>query len=253
MPGGPGVEISGTRIGLAGIIYFNYMSDVLVLTGYDNAIKPLGDLTSISAMIYAVRNSFDFHCERTYHSRMHPSFQKVECVLSGLLTHRYVIWIDSDAIVTNFDFTPITKCWPGINVSKDWGKQIDSSGRKIPDYTHFSMGIFVATRAAAPVFWYLLQQKQWYFKIALEQAALQEGVENYGWIRDLVHVHPRRFLNSVDAHLGEIIDPETGRLLHEDNPVLEPWQPGDFICHVTGRSLEEKLKQVGHYLMTGGF
>jgi hypothetical protein len=226
---------------------------VLVLTGYDDEIKRLGDLVSQSAMIYAHRRGFAFHRERWYHSRMHPSFQKVEFVLSGLLKHEYVIWIDSDAIVTNFEVDPIPECKPGINLSKDWGKQVDKNGGSIPDCIHFSAGIFVATRESVPVFQYLLEQKHWYFKIDLEQAALQEGVLKHSWIRNLVHIHPRRFLNSVDAHLGEIIDPETGRLLHEDNPVVEPWEPGDFICHITGRSLEEKMKQVRKYLRTGEF
>jgi hypothetical protein len=228
----------------------------LVLTGYDDGMKEVGDLTSLLMRSYAYFHSFDFRCVREYHQRMHPSFQKMEQILLELESYDRVVWIDADAVITNFRTNLDWFVEDGINVSEDWGKPVSDvtdNHKPLPLTRHFSMGIFVSTKEAIPVFRWVLEQKHWYWKMSFEQSAMQDGATDHGWIRKLVHIHPNRVMNSVDAALGELIDPRTGRLAHEGNPVRTPWALGDWLCHLTGRSNAERLKRIEHYVKTGSF
>jgi len=221
---------------------------ITVLTGYDDAFAGVGDLTTPRIAEYADTHGFYYRCQRHYHTSTHPSFQKVELALQELISLAdVVIWIDADALITNNFINPLQRCKPGLNVSQDWGRQEDKEKNGIPLTHHFSMGIFVATREAVPVLKWLLYQTQWYFHPLWEQSALQEGMEKHDWIYKLVHIHPRRFMNSVDEELGHLIDSETGREYHDGNPPQEPWQVGDWLCHLTGRPNEERIKRINQF------
>jgi hypothetical protein len=223
--------------------------DTMVLTGYDDNMAEVGYLTSGLMSEYARRQGFEFYRIREYHKLMHASFQKVESVIHFLVSgFSHVIWIDADTLVTNLDFSPISDCKPGLNVSRDWGNV--NPGAKHD--SHFSMGNFVATPEAIPLFKYALNQTQWHWvDPGLEQAAIQEGHDNHQWIRDLVTVHNRRWSNSVDAGLVDIIDPKTNRPFHEDNPVHEPWEPGDWLLHLTGRPKWARAQNLENFFKTG--
>lgn len=225
----------------------------LVLTGYDDAMACVGELTRPSIENFANRWGFNFECIREYHDRKHPSFQKVEAILDWLTYYENIIWIDADSIITNHVINPLSFSKPGLNVSTDWGRPQDFYEKDIPFMQHFSMGNFVVTPEFIPSFEWVLKQEQWWFKPQWEQSATQEGVGSGDIPSDLVHIHPRRFLNAVDKSLGEIIDPKTGRPFHHGNPVSEPWSPGDFLCHVTGRTPVERIKQFDIYFRTGAF
>lgn len=209
------------------------MNTCTLVTGYDDQMSSIGDLTCPIMEEYANYHDFSFTCVKQYHSRMHPSFQKVEAVLDAFKQSDTVIWMDADVIVTNKKIDPFYQfsfAEPGLNMSRDvWPLSV-------PDTFNFTAGVMVSTREAIPVFEWLLTQEHRFFSPPWEQAALRDGMQ-HEWIRSLVHVHDRRVMNSLPFN----------------EHVPEPWQPGDWVCHLSGLSNDVRVEQFKRYKTQGNF
>ena len=77
--------------------------NILILTGYDDNIKELGEATDVSKRAYAELHGYDFHVKRDYITETHPSWQKIQAVRDRLRDYDAVVWFDSDTVITNPD------------------------------------------------------------------------------------------------------------------------------------------------------
>jgi hypothetical protein len=198
----------------------------ILLCGYDEAMKELGDLTAPLQQAYASKHGYDFKCHRIYSRDVMAYWEKLYFVRDALNEYEEVHWVDSDIVITNPNrFFQTEKA--GLHVSRDWG--VDAVGPY-----DFSSCHFVATKEAALFFDFAILKEQWWLKERLyDQDALREVIASYlkgkNLIRadrpdlatdaDLIYIHPRRTFNSVPIEV------------HESTP--EPWQPGDFCAHLT--------------------
>lgn len=185
----------------------------IVLTGYDDAMSSVGDLTAPLIADYAARHGFEYHCMRQFRGGVSPQWQTAEAVVACLASFDIVLWIGADVAVSESRFDPVPFLGPGLNVSLDWGPSAS-------DDTFFSTGSYAATRESLPL-WSLALKKidVWGNCELWEQSALQEVCRERPEYLSLVHVFPRRFFNSVPVEL-------------QPNAV-EPWRPGDWLCHMT--------------------
>lgn len=187
------------------------MTQVTVVSGFDDAMAEVGFWVQGGVRAYARRMGYGYHLKRDYVGDTHPSWQKVREVVRFLKLGHSVLWVDADSVITNglVDLVPLMR--PGLNVSQDWGD----------NGSPFSLGNFFATPESLPVWEKVLaKESSWANRPLWEQSAAQE-LWNSGdaEARSLIHVHPRRLLNAVP------------REWHGGAP--EPWQPGDFLCHLT--------------------
>lgn len=199
----------------------------LVLTGYDDAMACVGELTAPRHQEYADFHDCDFHCIRDFHKDNSPSWQTGERVAEQLKSYDMVIWLGADVIVTNLYLEPFDQFRPGLNASQDWANNATEP-------FHFSMGSYAATKESLPL-WNAALAKAgvWANKPLWEQSALQEACREDPQLFSLVTVFPRRFFNAVPYGF------------HENIP--EPWQPGDWLCHLTGSGNERRLGFIRSY------
>lgn len=196
----------------------------LVLTAFDNAMAPIGELTAPLMMAYANRHGYDFHCTRHFEVGCQSYWQKVWDIhaftsLSNPVRHHYdrILWLDSDQMICNPDWTPP---WTeGFHASLDWGTDAVSDD-------HFSACGFVVCRDAFGIFssvaqlHYLFREREF-----PEQMALRSMRESHG---DMMHTHPRRVFNAVPKEISE--------------EAPEPWELGDFCCHLTHVPCERRVE-----------
>lgn len=187
----------------------------LLLTGYDDAMACIGDLTAPLMERYAYRHDLDFHCVREYESYTHPAWQKLELVAAALKWGSpYVIWLDADMVITNPASVPPPQPTPkALGLSRDWGEDATGSG-------DFSTGAFVAGEGALPILEEAMTRTRWQNAPLWDQSALREVWADCPWARERVQVLPRCIMNPVPDSVCP-------------GKVVTPWRPGDWLCHLT--------------------
>ncbi len=206
-----------------------------LLTGYDDAMSYIGDLTSPLMDRYARLHGMEYKCRRLfgdvaprlewqeYVDGSHPAWQKIRVVIEAFNDGAgMVMWLDADSVITNPSLEWRSK-QSGLHVSRDWGIEGKASD--------FSTGNFVAYADTLPL-WEeaALRGPEWAHEPLYEQSAVVEMYEELAWVHNLVHIYPRRVLNSVPIEAGF-------------EAVAEPWQPGDFLCHLTNMPSREARVQ----------
>lgn len=189
----------------------------LLLTGYDDTFKPIGDLTAPLMQKYASRHGFDFLCARQYLPEIPASWQKVLHIGGTLFRYDRIICLDADQKVTNFDFE-VPECI-GFQASLDWGPDA-------VDNSFFSMGAFVVDQKCGAFMSYLLNCMGYRLNDPFWE---QDSARDYYRAgTGGMTIHPRRVFNAVPL----ICQPEA----------VEPWQPGDWCAHITSRSIEDRVR-----------
>jgi len=183
----------------------------------------LGCLTAPLMERYAYRHDMDFHCVREYETGTSPAWQKLELVIAALKWGSpSVLWLDADVMITAPDTPPPDLLPTALCVSRDWGLDAFGPG-------DFSTGAFIARSSALPLIVEAMERRDWANRPLWDQSALREVWQSCMWARELIQVHPRRVLNPVPEEVcpGKVVD---------------PWQPGDWLCHLTMLPFTERVK-----------
>jgi hypothetical protein len=193
----------------------------LLLTGFDNKMKELGELTSPVMLAYASRHEMDFRCVRTYPPGVPAYWQKMLDVIIGFDEgYNRVIWVDADILITNFDYVP--EWSTGFHASMDWGR--DATGPEC-----FSMCCFVACPDSRHLFQWVIDHREDYINGDFpEQKPMRELYDMSEANRQVMTIHPSRVFNSVPIEVHET--------------VVNPWQPGDWLCHLTMIPFSDRVK-----------
>lgn len=211
---------------------------LLVLTGCDYAMLELAEITMethadlASAMGAGFRRIMPFE----YGTDTHPSWQKLRFVQQAFEDgYDRVLWLDADTVVTNNYCPKLSDCTAGttgttdggecLTVSKDWG--VPESGM---ESVYFSMGNFIwrNTQAGRRLLTAALNLQPKHGNSPLwEQSAIQQICMDGGPEKHGVLILPRRAFNSVPKH--PLV------------PAVEPWEDGDFLCHMTAMPHEDRI------------
>lgn len=199
----------------------------LLLTAYDNAMAPIGDLTSPLMLAYANRHGYDFHCSRIIEIGSESYWQKVWDIraftsLSNPVRKEYdrIIWLDCDQVVTNPEWTPPWES--GFHASLDWG--VDALNDD-----HFSACGFVVCRDAFGIMT-SVADRHYLFREELfpEQAAMRYIRREHLKEREMMFIHSRRQFNAVPKEVCQ--------------EAPEPWERGDFCAHLTHVPVEKRAE-----------
>lgn len=193
----------------------------LLLTGYDAAMAPIGDLTSPLMLTYASKHGMDFLCVRNYPKDVPAYWGKVTAILNAFKNgYDSVMWLDADQVITNSDFYFHSQS--GFHASLDWG--VDAV-----DDSFFSMCGFVIHQDAKFLLEWVydnwLQYIDWDFP---EQAPMRHLHRESKRARNMMGICTRRVFNAVPMEIGE--------------GVIDPWRAGDFCCHLTHVPVERRVE-----------
>lgn len=213
----------------------------LVLTGCDRNMDAIGSLTCNNHRAYALRHGYDFERFTDYEGlTYHPSWHKLHLLKDRLQKYEQILWLDADAVVTNpgLELGKANLAHPTapLTVSGDWSGEPDNC----PDW-HFSMGNFIATPEALALIDRALELEATYGNHNLwEQECLQWIYKHEEQWRPYYGVMPRRTLNAVPGDLPGLFQKPA-----------EPWQPGDFLAHLTWIGMDKRAELFWHYDQAG--
>src|SRR3990167_9711436 len=79
---------------------------ILVYTGYDNAFKFVGDITSPNKFLYARKYDYEFLMTRDYRGFDRPiSWYKIKKIRELLPYYDWIFWTDADSCIMNYDLS----------------------------------------------------------------------------------------------------------------------------------------------------
>ena len=211
--------------------------DILILTGYDDNMQELGDICLPSKRAYAERNGYAFECVREYPKDVHPSWHKLQLLRERIDKFDAILWLDADTIVTNpekviHEFTPRYV----LMASADWCSYTDRS------FEMPSMGNFMLFNNPFTQGWIasaMAEEYRFSDRPMWEQSAIQECMRAMPEFNEMVDVRPRRWFNSVHPTCRP----------HGKDPGA-PWQPGDFLIHLTG--VENRIELAKEFAALAG-
>ena len=218
------------------------MARYLVLTGYDDAMKAVGDRCSATHRAYAERHGYDHEVVRQYLPTSHPSHQKIRLLRERIERYDAILWLDADTVVMNkwFSIDKFVGHRHVMDISVDWCAPVSDDDR--PERTTYvSCGNFILwnTPDTAQFIkeWDSHSERYAVRPICCwEQDGLRAAMQASFWFNDLVRRHPRRVLNAVHETC-------TNRNFPDSAP--KPYQPGDFLLHLTNVDRHAILTSIG--------
>ena len=194
------------------------------MTAWTENMRSVVEITAANKKEYAHRHGYEFaNILIEPKSNEYPAWAKVVLLLELIPTVDRLLWIDADAFITNPEISleqiPYA---PGFTASRDWGVNAPLHD--------FSTAALVLTPHALPIFQSAIKKTHWANRPLWDQNALREAAVNF---RSIVKVLPRRTLNAVPQELLPL--------------AVEPWQEGDFICHLTNTSNPERRVFLDRY------
>jgi hypothetical protein len=193
----------------------------LLLTGYDEAMKPLGDLTAPLMLAYASRHGMDFKCVRNYPANIPAYWHKMTVIVEAFDEgYDRVFWCDADQKIMNFDFYPTWET--GFHASLDWGADA-------ADASFFSMCAFIACRETRFLFQWVLDREIDFINVDFpEQTPMRHLFRNSPRAQGVMATEGRRVFNAVPIQISP--------------HVVDPYQPGDFAAHLTHLPIGDRVR-----------
>jgi len=213
---------------------------ILILTAYDDHIQALGEACDISKKEYSEKWGYSFISKKINKIEgTHPSWQKLQILIDhiNLNQYDYIVWLDSDIIITNytFDIKTLFDDNYALTFPEDWcappgynprAKYFSACAIIINCKTTVALDI-IKTANADP---YYKNSGCW------DQSALMGVLGSNKEFNDKVHRVPRSILNAVDREA----DFREGMYV---------WQHGDFCVHLTGLGdHKNRLPKVPYYM-----
>lgn len=189
-----------------------------IITASTKEIRDISSLCLTSKRVYAANWNVDFvsYLDDSFTPLAHPSFQKLEFIRRWLIRGEAVLWLDADSHITNLEISP-ESFWPEGNAvmtaSRDYG-----GFERGPDKS-WSAGNCFWLPDALPWINEALTRTEYAWAGLWDQDALQ-ATQPAG----AVDIRPPRAMNAVLPSFG----------------LEASWQPGDFLIHFTGVSLDQR-------------
>lgn len=211
----------------------------LVLLGHDNRLD-FAPLAEKSYADYAARHGYAFHCAKflpEVEGYGHPAWQKLPLMQRMIEEDKWdwILWADTDSIVTNeaqdlysltgWAYPPNQPDASWMLVSRDWsdGESPWSAGVMLVRSCPQSHAFFSEARKHGE----FMNSGCW------DQSALHAVCRETPWLAEGLKILPRRILQSVPKETSD--------------GVVEPWQPGDFICHFSGQENRHRRARMERY------
>lgn len=202
--------------------------NVLILSGYDDAMKEVGDRCTATHKRYAERHGYAHEVVREYLPGSHPSYAKIRLLKERIDRYDAIAWLDADSVVMNMDVTieSLVSHDHILTISADWCCPIGTEENGLDELIGVSCGNFIL-RNCEGVHTFLDKwdaPRRWMTRQMWEQSQLREVMQADQWVNAQVKRLPRWAMNSVDATCCNRAFP---------NGAPFPYKDGDFIYHLT--------------------
>jgi hypothetical protein len=203
---------------------------VLILSGYDDAMKEVGDRCTATHRKYAERHGYDCEVVRHYRPDTHPSHQKIRLIQERIDRYDRIMWLDADSVVMNMDQRPAedwVKDGAVITISADWCCAVEDDEVEPITTIGVSCGNFIVSNTPdVHRFIDIWDQyaKRFENRGMWEQSGLRDAMKSVQWVNDRVHRLHRRKMNSVHPTC-------VNRNFPDRAP--KPYEPGDWLLHLT--------------------
>jgi len=227
---------------------------VLVVTGCDEAMHSVLDLTIPSKLRYVQKHGYDFNILRSFPST--PSinidgttpiglgFARTIHTFQMLEHYDVVMWLDGDSIVTN-NTMPIEDFITDTHTayfSYDWPVAPDGS----TGHVGFSGGNFILqlTKDTEALFNTFLQASQQYLHDSGADQACFNAIYNQTPLRGSFKILEHRYLNAVPdfitrTKVWQACPNRTGP--NKTFTIPAPWNEDCFLAHLTGCNTEDRV------------
>jgi hypothetical protein len=219
------------------------MAKILILSGYDDAMAPIGDRCTATHKAYAERHAYDHEVVRHYLPTSHPSHQKIRLLKERIHKYDGILWLDADTVVTDLGhwFEDIEVPTEHVmDISVDWCAPPQDDDADIITSTYVSCGNFILWNTPnTPRF--LAEWEEASVPYATrnlccwEQDGLRAAMRSI-WFNCRVMRHHRRKFNAVHPTC-------VNRNFPDRAP--KPWEPGDFLLHLTNVDRSAILDSLG--------
>ena len=213
----------------------------LILTGSDNKMFDLLDLTLKSKIEYCTKHGYDLMVKKQWSDitelnfsvEKHMGFLRVFTAFQRLSIYDLVAWIDADAFITNFNYKieDIANSDHCFFVSRDWF--FDENDQNITVNT----GNFILKKTSEINSFYESFAKT--SQMFLNDATQDQRTLNYMYFSGMqtknMRIVDKKYLNSVPELMFET-ETWKGR-----RPIANPWTKDCFIAHLTGASNQERI------------
>lgn len=235
---------------------------ILVLTGSDDSMHSVLDLTIPSKQRYVQKHGYDLLIRRSFPAIPEAGFMdnvigigflRTLMVFQMLEHYDVVMWIDGDSIITNDDI-PIDDFLigdHGFYASWDWLSHANGG----PGHTGFSSGNFVVRRTANT-------EKLFNAFINVSRHFLQDEGADQVTLNTIYNVAEiglqqefkilgHSFLNAVPEFMVETstwkADPKRSGPTRS-HIIVSPWNEDCFLAHLTGCTTEDRIMILQTYL-----
>lgn len=204
----------------------------LIVTGSDENMYPVLNLTLKSKLEYTNKHNYDFLVVKNWTNITKQNvkngigFLRVALCFEHLQNYDVVVWLDGDSVVTNTDIKieDIISEEGAFYASYDWevGVKVFSTGNfilKKHDKTQVLYETFLQTSCFFPE----------------EQQTLRHIYGSDPTLHSVMKIVPRKYLGSVPK-IQEKLQTWQGR-----NSIEEPWTSESFIAHLTGITNQERI------------
>jgi hypothetical protein len=214
----------------------------LILTGSDNKMFDLLDLTLKSKIEYCTKHGYDLMVKKqwsditelNFSAEKNIGFVRVFTAFQMLSIYDLVVWIDADAFITNFDYKieDIANSDHCFFVSRDWVFDKDDINGT------FNSGNFILKKTSQieSFFQSFAQVSQSYLNHVMQDQQALNHLYLSGMQSRNMKIVDKKYLNSVPELMFET-ETWKGR-----RPIANPWTKDCFIAHLTGALNEERIK-----------
>lgn len=213
---------------------------ILILTAYDNHIQALGEACDISKKEYSEKWGFSFISQKINKIEgTHSSWQKLQVLIDhiNLNQYDYIVWLDSDIIITNYNFDIRTLFDDNYALifPEDW-----CAGPVYDPKTNFfsACAIIINCKNSDALKIISEANTDTYYRNSgcWDQSAFQSLLGRKPNLNAKVHRLPKNILNAVDREA-------------EFRNGMYVWQHGDFLVHLTGLGdHKHRLPKVAYYM-----
>ena len=218
--------------------------NILVLSGYTDEMEEVGRRCTATHKRYAERHGYAYEVVREYRTDTHPSHQKIRLLKERIDKYEAILWLDADTVVRSYEYQPIKERadWPIMYISVDWCAPLgDDTDPQNVYSSYVSCGNFVLwnTPDTARFIAEWEKHSERYAKRQVccwEQDGLRSLIKAVPyWDKRVVRFH-RRVFNAVHPTC-------VNRNFPDRAP--KPYQPGDFLLHLTNVDRIKILDELG--------
>lgn len=227
---------------------------VLVITGCDEAMHSVLDLTLPSKIRYTQKYSYDFNVLRSFSSTPSLKIDSTNPIGLGFARTLYcfrmleqydsVMWLDGDSIITNDNISIedfITNKHTAY-FSYDW--PVASNGST--GHVGFSSGNFILqlTQDTEALFKTFVQASQHFLTDHGADQACFNAIYNQTPLRECFKILEHRYLNAVPEFITrtKVWQSDSNRTgPNKSFTIPAPWNESCFLAHLTGCSTEDRI------------